>query len=93
MSHQVERAEANRHIEVDEAMLRGIRNDAQRLRARMRMLEGEITGAQQAIAEKQRLIRDAEERLRELSQVLARLTEHEQKLADDRDLWTGLIAG
>lgn len=93
MSHHVERAEANLHIEVDEAMLRGIRSDAQRVRARIRMLEGEITGAQQAIAEKQRIIHEAEARLHELQRVLARLSEHEQKLSTDRDLWSGMVAG
>lgn len=93
MSHHTTRTEAQRHIEVDEAMLRNIRADAQRVRTRMRLLEGEVLGARQAIAEKQRVIQEAEARLQELTGVLARLTEHEQKLRDDQDLWGGMLVG
>jgi chromosome segregation ATPase len=93
MSHHTSRTEAQRHIEVDEAMLRNIRSDAQRVRTRMHLLEGEILGARQAIAEKQRVIQEAEARLHELTGVLSRLNEHEQKLRDDQDLWGGLLVG
>ncbi|MEB3285799.1 MAG: hypothetical protein VKN33_10980 [Candidatus Sericytochromatia bacterium] len=92
MSH-TPRSEAQRRIEVDEAMLRTLRSEAARLKSKLRMLEGEIAGAQQAICEKQRFIQEAAARVEELGGMLARLAEQEQKLRDDQDLWNGVVAG
>ncbi|MEB3197013.1 MAG: hypothetical protein VKP62_07385 [Candidatus Sericytochromatia bacterium] len=92
MSHS-QRTEAQRRIEADEALLRGIRQEAFRVRARIRMFEGEIAGAQAAIAEKQRVIHEAVSRVQDLSRQLAQLSEQEQKLRDDQDLWGGFAAG
>ena len=88
-----ERTEAQQRIDVDGALLRDVRNGAARLRARANVVRGEIAGARQAIAEKERQIHDAEAALAELEDRLARLAEHEAKLATDQAAWTDRLAG
>ncbi len=88
-----ERTEAQRRIEVDDALLRNVRSDATRLRARAQLLRGEIAGARQAIEEKERRIHEAEASLAALDERLASLTAHETQLLDDQSAWSGRLAG
>lgn len=89
---RTERTEAQRRVEVDETLLRGVRGEATRLRGKRHMLEGEIAGARQAIAEKERQIEEARQRLAELDGRIERLVEQEAKLREDQSDWAEKLA-
>lgn len=88
-----ERIEAQRRVEIDESLLRGVRAEALRLRSRARMLEGEIAGAKRVIEQKEQQVREAEERMAEIDDALVLVEKHQQALLDDQQAWRLELAG
>mgnify|MGYP001157886887 CR=1 FL=1 len=88
-----ERSEAQRRVEVDETLLRGVRGEATRLRAKRHLIEGEISGARQAISEKEHQITICNERISELDGRIERLVAQEAALREDQSGWSERLAG
>lgn len=90
---RIERAEAQHHLELDATLLRDVRAEEARVRVRMRMLEGEIAGAREAIVEKERAIAAAQTRVEAMNVKLNRLVAHEERLRDDHAHWQNQATG
>lgn len=78
---EYDRVKARCRADVDQNLLRGIQVDRARLNSKLALLEGEIEGANKAIAQKQHQIDLARRQAEELRSKLARLGEQATELA------------
>lgn len=84
---EYDRVKAQCRADVNQNLLRGIQMDRARLTSRLRLLQGEIEGAQKVIDQKQQQIETARRQLQELQKKLDTLNGQASELTSDQARW------
>lgn len=90
---EFDRVKSQCRADIDNNLLRGVQADYSRLHSRLKLLEGEIEGAQKVIAEKQQQIEAARHRADDLRRRLEYLSGQARELTDDTTRWQTHQAG